>query len=84
MLQILHSTNNNKNASKALIAAEYTGVKVEVPKDFQMGVSNNTPEFLKMNPIGKVCYSSLCTFFNVLDKILLISTVSFCPIGSCA
>ncbi|KAG5569385.1 hypothetical protein H5410_059151 [Solanum commersonii] len=49
-----HSTNNNKNASKALIAAEYTGVKVEHAKDFQMGVSNKTSEFLEMNPIGKV------------------------------
>ncbi|XP_009759973.1 elongation factor 1-gamma 2-like isoform X2 [Nicotiana sylvestris] len=54
MLQVLHSTNNNKNASKALIAAEYTGVKVELAKNFEMGVSNKTPEFIKMNPIGKV------------------------------
>lgn len=58
MLQVLHSTNNNKNASKALIAAEYTGVKVELAKNFEMGVSNKTPEFIKMNPIGKVCYYS--------------------------
>ncbi|CAN4119684.1 unnamed protein product [Withania somnifera] len=54
ILQVLHSTDNNKNASKALIAAEYTGVKVELAKDFQMGVSNKTPEFLEMNPIGKI------------------------------
>lgn len=54
MALILHSTSNNKNAFKALIAAEYSGVKVELVKDFQMGVSNKTPEFLKMNPIGKV------------------------------
>nr|GMD66549.1 elongation factor 1-gamma 2-like [Ipomoea batatas] len=54
MALILHSSNTNKNAFKALIAAEYTGVKVELVKDFQMGVSNKTPEFLKMNPIGKV------------------------------
>nr|GEZ34242.1 elongation factor 1-gamma [Tanacetum cinerariifolium] len=39
---------------KALIVAEYTGVKVELVKDFQMGVSNKTPEFLSMNPIAKV------------------------------
>ncbi|XP_044417359.1 uncharacterized protein [Triticum aestivum] len=37
-----------------LIAAEYSGVNVELVKDFQMGVSNHTPDFLKMNPIGKV------------------------------
>ncbi|XP_027090813.2 elongation factor 1-gamma 2-like [Coffea arabica] len=54
MALILHATSNNKNALKALIAAEYSDVKVELTKDFQMGVSNKTPEFLKMNPIGKV------------------------------
>ncbi|CDP10743.1 unnamed protein product [Coffea canephora] len=54
MALILHATSNNKNAFKALIAAEYSDVKVELTKDFQMGVSNKTPEFLKMNPIGKV------------------------------
>ncbi|KAG2704263.1 hypothetical protein I3843_06G166600 [Carya illinoinensis] len=54
MSLILHSGNRNKNAYKALIAAEYTGVEVKLVPDFEMGVSNKTPEFLKMNPIGKV------------------------------
>ncbi|XP_019176719.1 PREDICTED: elongation factor 1-gamma 2-like [Ipomoea nil] len=54
MALVLHSPNENKNAFKALIVAEYCGVKVELTKNFQMGVSNKTPEFLKMNPIGKV------------------------------
>lgn len=54
MALILHSGAGNKNAFKALIAAEYSGVKVELVKNFEMGVSNKTPEFLKMNPIGKV------------------------------
>jgi elongation factor 1-gamma len=54
MALILHATSTNKNAFKALIAAEYTGVEVELVKDFEMGVSNKTPEFLEMNPIGKV------------------------------
>ncbi|KAA8538752.1 hypothetical protein F0562_028353 [Nyssa sinensis] len=51
---VLHAGKTNKNAFKALIAAEYTGVKVELVRDFEMGVSNKAPEFLKMNPIGKV------------------------------
>uniref|UniRef100_A0A0E0NBT9 Elongation factor 1-gamma 2 n=1 Tax=Oryza rufipogon TaxID=4529 RepID=A0A0E0NBT9_ORYRU len=51
---VLHAGSGNKNAFKALIAAEYSGVKVELVKNFQMGVSNKTPEFLKMNPIGKI------------------------------
>jgi elongation factor 1-gamma len=50
----LHSGAGNKNAFKGLIAAEYSGVKVELVKNFEMGVSNKTPEFLKMNPLGKV------------------------------
>lgn len=52
--QVLHATRTNKNGIKALIAAEYSGVEIEMAKNFQMGVSNTTPEFLKMNPIGKV------------------------------
>ncbi|XP_058194490.1 elongation factor 1-gamma-like [Rhododendron vialii] len=54
MALVLHAGSTNKNAFKALIAAEYTGVKVDLVKDFEMGVSNKTPEYLKMNPIGKV------------------------------
>ncbi|VAI89692.1 unnamed protein product [Triticum turgidum subsp. durum] len=54
MALVLHSGSGNKNAFKALIAAEYCGVKVELPKNFEMGVSNKTPEFIKMNPLGKV------------------------------
>ncbi|KAL3634705.1 hypothetical protein CASFOL_021759 [Castilleja foliolosa] len=54
MALVLHSSSTNKNAFKALIAAEYSGIKIELLKDFEMGVSNKTPEFLKMNPLGKV------------------------------
>ncbi|KAL3513437.1 hypothetical protein ACH5RR_026154 [Cinchona calisaya] len=54
MALILHAGNTNKNAFKTLLVAEYSDVNVELAKDFQMGVSNKTPKFLKMNPIGKV------------------------------
>lgn len=54
MALVLHAGNTNKNALKALITSEYTGVNVELVKNFEMGVTNKTPEFLKMNPIGKV------------------------------
>jgi elongation factor 1-gamma len=54
MALVLHSASGNKNAFKALIAAEYCGVKVELTKNFEMGVSNKTPEFIKMNPLGKI------------------------------
>ncbi|KAJ0879649.1 putative elongation factor 1B gamma, glutathione S-transferase, Thioredoxin-like superfamily [Helianthus annuus] len=54
MTLIIHSVKQSKNVYKALIAAEYVGVEIKVVDDFEMGVSNKTPEFLKMNPIGKV------------------------------
>lgn len=54
ILQVLHSWKTNKNAYKAFIAAEYNGVKIDLVPDFTMGVSNKSPEYLKMNPIGKV------------------------------
>ncbi|XP_058090122.1 elongation factor 1-gamma-like [Magnolia sinica] len=54
MALILHAGSTNKNAYKALIAAEYVGVKVQLVQNFEMGVSNKTPKFLQMNPLGKV------------------------------
>ncbi|KAI3962434.1 hypothetical protein MKW98_010985, partial [Papaver atlanticum] len=51
---ILYGAVPNKNVFKALIAAEYSGVEIELVKDFEWGVTNKTPEFLKMNPIGKI------------------------------
>ncbi|KAI3788885.1 hypothetical protein L2E82_01666 [Cichorium intybus] len=50
---IMHS-ELNKNVCKTLIAAEYAGVEIKMAENFQMGVSNKTPKFLKMNPLGKV------------------------------
>ncbi|WOL13017.1 Elongation factor 1-gamma [Canna indica] len=52
--KVLYDYNNNKNGRKALIAAEYSGVQVALAKNFQMGVTNKTTEFLQMNPMGKV------------------------------
>ncbi|KAK7328339.1 hypothetical protein VNO77_22443 [Canavalia gladiata] len=54
MALILHATKTNKNGYKTLIAAEYSGVQVDLAPNFEMGVSNKTPQFLKMNPLGKV------------------------------
>lgn len=50
----LHSTKENKNTYKALIAAKYAGVQIDVPDTFEFGKTNKTPEFLKLNPNGKV------------------------------
>ena len=48
----LYTYPGNKNAYKALIAAQYVGAKIEVPP-FSMGETNKTPSFLKLNPNGK-------------------------------
>lgn len=52
----MHSYKGNKNSDKAFIAAEFAGVKIDMPSGFEMGVTNKTPEFLKMNPLGKVFF----------------------------
>ncbi|KAJ8490980.1 hypothetical protein OPV22_012701 [Ensete ventricosum] len=54
MALVLHAGNTNKNAFKTLIATDYSGVQVELTKNFEMGVSDKTSMFLKMNPIGQV------------------------------
>ncbi len=53
----LYTYPNNKNAWKALIAAEYVGAKIEVLA-FEMGKTNKTPEFLKLNFNGKVTHKT--------------------------
>ena len=51
--QTIHTYPNNFRVHKALIAAAYTGETItETP--VEMGKSNKTPEFLKLNPFGKV------------------------------
>ena len=43
----------NFRAFKALIAAEYVGVDIDVP-DFDVEKTAKTPSFLAMSPMGKV------------------------------
>merc|ERR1712176_970389 len=54
MTLTLFSFNGDKNAYNALVAAKYNGVELELAKNFELGVSNKKPEFLKMSPTGKV------------------------------
>lgn len=54
MALVLYAYEKNKNGFKGRIAAEYSGVKVEMAPNFEMFVTNQTPEFLKMNPYGKI------------------------------
>ena len=49
----LYTFPTNFRAFKALIAAQYADLTIDVPK-FTMGVDNTTAEFQKMSPMGKV------------------------------
>jgi elongation factor 1-gamma len=49
----LYTYPQNYRAWKSLIAAEYSGLEIEVPQ-FEMGKDNKTVEFLAKNPQGKV------------------------------
>jgi len=50
----IYAYPGNVNSFKSLIAGQYSGVKVSVAANFNMGVDNKTPEFLKKNPTGQV------------------------------
>jgi len=49
----LFSDQGNAAAWKILVAAKYSGVQVDTP-NFEVGVDNKTPEFVKKSPTGKV------------------------------
>eukprot|EP00871_Galdieria_phlegrea_P000221 jgi/Galph1/119/GphlegSOOS_G4857.1 len=49
----LYTYPNNPRAEKALVAAKYVQVEVQIPK-FEMGKDNKSQEFLKLFPLGKV------------------------------
>lgn len=50
----LYTYANNPRAYKALIAAEYSGYKINVSPQFVFGETNKTDSFLKKFPLGKV------------------------------
>jgi len=50
----LYTYPENFRAAKALIAAQYSGAQLEVVKDFVMGKTNKSPDFLQKFPLGKV------------------------------
>ena len=51
--QSLYTYPDNFRAYKILIAAEYSGAKISLPP-FKFGETNQTAEFLKKFPLGKV------------------------------
>ena len=88
----LHTYPGNKNAFKALIAAQYIGVQIEVPP-FNFGVDNKKPEFLKLNPNGKVGVSlgvhvqellHALRHHDCIDKLFRLVMVCLKAIGTAA
>jgi len=53
-LQTLYTYPENFRAFKVLVAAQYSGAKVNVDKNFVFGETNKTDAFLKKFPLGKV------------------------------
>jgi len=50
----LYTYPSNFRAQKALIAAQYSGAKVNLASDFVFGETNKSESFLKKFPLGKV------------------------------
>jgi len=54
MANTLFTYPENFRAFKALLAAQYSGVQLNVDKSFKYGVTNKTEEFQKKFPLGKL------------------------------
>ncbi|KAL2266825.1 hypothetical protein VTJ83DRAFT_6177 [Remersonia thermophila] len=50
----IYSYPNNFRVARAQALAALNGLEIEVAQDFQMGVTNRSPEFLSKFPLGKV------------------------------
>lgn len=50
----MYTYPQNFRAFKALIAAQFSGVKINVDSDFVFGETNKSESFLKKFPLGKV------------------------------
>jgi len=50
----LYTYGGNFRALKVLVAANYSGVKLNVDPEFEFGVTNKSEEFRKKFPVGKV------------------------------
>ncbi|KAI0841166.1 glutathione S-transferase [Hypoxylon sp. FL0890] len=50
----IYSYPNNFRVQRAQVVAAYNGLEVPLAEDFQMAVTNKSPEFLAKFPMGKV------------------------------
>lgn len=72
----MYTYPNNFRANKALVAAQYSGHKVNVHSDFVFGETNKTEEFLKKFPLGKVC-STMLTVQTLLSNVDMLKVPAF-------
>jgi len=50
----IYAPKDHSLTQKALIAAKYGNIEIELTPEFEMGKDNKTAEFLSKNPLGKV------------------------------
>lgn len=68
--QTLYTYPENFRAFKVLVAAQYSGAKVNIDKNFVFGETNKTDAFLKKFPLGKVSETTFtCLQLWMLDLV---------------
>lgn len=81
LFQTLYTYPESFRASKALIAARYSGADVKVvsePPEFELGKTNKTEDFLAKFPLGKVrqhVISGLVSFQSLIENVHLLVSV---------
>jgi elongation factor 1-gamma len=63
----LYTYPSNFRANKALIAAQYSGFKINVASNFVFGDTNKSETFLKKFPLGKVVQFFIQNFAGSID-----------------
>merc|ERR1712159_466931 len=57
----LYTTKGNVSGFKAMVAALYNGVPLQVPENFDIAKHASTKEYLALSPLGKVpCLETAC------------------------
>lgn len=73
--KVLYTYGGNFRAVKVLVAAEYSGVKVDLDPKFVFGETNKSEGFRKKFPLGKVgvvLIKKCWCWFGSADVILLV------------
>ncbi len=72
----LYTYPENFRAFKILIAAQYSGAKVKLAKNFKFGVTNKSEDFLSKFPVGKVPVFESDSGFKLFESNAIAEYVS--------